>query len=146
MDARLREYDSFHTQRGNEVTHWVGIPLIVIGAASLLGAVPLIPTWSLTLTELVLTAIAVFYLVEARVLGFVTALILGLLAALGRALPAPVGLGLFLVGWVLQLIGHAVYEKRSPAFLGNLIHLLVGPAWLVERAARRLQRAMPQRS
>jgi uncharacterized membrane protein YGL010W len=48
---------------------------------------------------------------------------------------------LFFGGWAVQFIGHAVYEKRSPAFLKNLLHLLVGPAWLVERALARLRPA-----
>ena len=38
------------------------------------------------------------------------------------------------MGWIFQGIGHAVYEKRSPAFLRNLVHLLVGPAFLVNEA------------
>ena len=147
MEARLREYDSFHTQRGNELTHWAGIPLIIVGTASLLSAVTLVSDGSLSLLPLVLTGITLFYLIEARVLGLVTALAMGALAALGRTLPAPIGLGLFAVGWLLQLIGHAVYEKRSPAFLKNLTHLLVGPAWLVERLLRRTASLSdPQRS
>ncbi len=40
------------------------------------------------------------------------------------------------MGWIFQGIGHAVYEKRSPAFLRNLVHLLVGPAFLVNEALR----------
>jgi uncharacterized membrane protein YGL010W len=59
---------------------------------------------------------------------------MALLVALGRSVPALVGLGLFAGGWIVQFVGHAAFEKRSPAFLKNLLHLLVGPAWLVERA------------
>lgn len=136
MQARLREYDGFHTHRTNELCHWVGIPLIIAGAASLLGAVVLVPEWSLSLTEVVLTAIVVFYVVEARMLGVMTSIAMLAIAALGRLIPPIGGLGLFLVGWGFQLVGHSVYEKRSPAFLRNLVHLLVGPAWLVHRALR----------
>ncbi|MBW3671962.1 MAG: DUF962 domain-containing protein, partial [Acidobacteria bacterium] len=38
---------------------------------------------------------------------------------------------LFIAGWVLQFVGHGMYEKSSPAFLRNLLHLLVGPIWIV---------------
>jgi uncharacterized membrane protein YGL010W len=41
---------------------------------------------------------------------------------------------LFAIGWVLQLIGHAI-EGNQPAFFGNPFYLLVGPCWLVRRAA-----------
>jgi len=27
--------------------------------------------------------------------------------------------------------GHGIYEKRAPAFLGNLAHLVVGPLWVL---------------
>ena len=49
----------------------------------------------------------------------------------------PIPLGLFVVGWIFQFIGHYVYEKRSPAFFRNLAHLLVGPLWIVAKAVGR---------
>ena len=136
MRERLTEYSGFHRSAANEVCHYIGIPIIIIGAGTLLGFVPLVRVggFSLTLAEVVALGIVVFYVVSARWLGVVTAVILALLVALGRSLPLFVGLGLFLGGWAVQFVGHAWWEKRSPAFLRNLLHLLVGPAWLVERA------------
>ena len=43
-------------------------------------------------------------------------------------------LALFVVGWALQIIGHLI-EGNQPAFLRNPIYLLVGPWWLLRRAA-----------
>ena len=40
------------------------------------------------------------------------------------------GLGLFLVGWVVQFIGHG-FEGRKPAFLDDLVGLLIGPLFIV---------------
>jgi hypothetical protein len=31
---------------------------------------------------------------------------------------------------------HALVERRSPAFFGNLAHLLVGPLWVLNRTLR----------
>lgn len=42
-------------------------------------------------------------------------------------------LGLFIVGWILQFVGHAI-EGNQPAFFRNPLYLLVGPWWLVRRA------------
>jgi uncharacterized membrane protein YGL010W len=42
--------------------------------------------------------------------------------------------GLSVVGWLFQFIGHAI-EGNQPAFFKNPIYLLVGPWWLVRRAA-----------
>ena len=41
---------------------------------------------------------------------------------------------LFVVGWILQFIGHAI-EGNQPAFFKNPVYLLVGPLWLLRRAA-----------
>ncbi|MDP9107285.1 MAG: DUF962 domain-containing protein, partial [Candidatus Eremiobacteraeota bacterium] len=41
----------------------------------------------------------------------------------------PCAIGAFAVGWVFQFVGHA-YEGKAPAFLTNLLHLLVGPLWV----------------
>lgn len=134
MRARLSEYAAYHQSRGNELCHYVGVPLIVFGAGGMFGAVSLTAApFPFTLTELVLLLVAVFYVVEARSLGVLTALTIVGLGELGRLLPAVVGLVAFLFGWAVQFVGHARFEHRSPAFIRNLVHLLVGPAWLVER-------------
>jgi uncharacterized membrane protein YGL010W len=46
----------------------------------------------------------------------------------------PWALGLFIVGWILQFVGHAI-EGNQPAFFRNPVYLLVGPLWLIKRAA-----------
>jgi uncharacterized membrane protein YGL010W len=41
---------------------------------------------------------------------------------------------LFVLGWILQFVGHAI-EGNQPAFFKNPVYLLVGPFWLLRRAA-----------
>jgi uncharacterized membrane protein YGL010W len=40
-----------------------------------------------------------------------------------------VGGGMFVGGWILQLIGHYVFEKNDPKFLDDPLNLLVGAYW-----------------
>lgn len=40
-------------------------------------------------------------------------------------------LAMFVVGWILQFIGHFI-EGNQPAFFRNPVYLLVGPVWLVK--------------
>ncbi|HVF86381.1 MAG TPA: DUF962 domain-containing protein [Pyrinomonadaceae bacterium] len=40
---------------------------------------------------------------------------------------------LFVTGWILQFVGHAI-EGNQPAFFRNPVYLLIGPLWLVRRA------------
>lgn len=42
--------------------------------------------------------------------------------------------GLFIVGWIFQFMGHAI-EGNQPAFFKSPMYLLVGPWWLARRAA-----------
>ena len=42
-------------------------------------------------------------------------------------------LGIFVVGWLFQFVGHAI-EGNQPAFMRNPLYLLVGPLWLLRRA------------
>ena len=39
------------------------------------------------------------------------------------------GLLLFVVGWILQFVGHA-FEGKAPSFFSDARFLLVGPIWL----------------
>jgi len=47
----------------------------------------------------------------------------------------------FGVGWLMNLVGHALFEKRAPAFSEDALSFLAGPAWdlrqLLDAAVRR---------
>ena len=52
--------------------------------------------------------------------------------------PSPwLGLGLFVMGWVLQFIGHA-FEGKPPSFMSDPRFLIVGAAWYLKKLARML--------
>ena len=59
------------------------------------------------------------------------------LDAVGRFVPPLAALGLFAFGWVLQGVGHWVYEKNSPAFFRNFVHLAIGQLWILAKAVGR---------
>jgi len=45
-------------------------------------------------------------------------------------------IGIFVVAWIGQFIGHKIEGKR-PSFLTDLQYLLIGPAWLMSKALSR---------
>jgi uncharacterized membrane protein YGL010W len=134
IDRLLAEYGSFHRTRGNRVCHFFGITLIVFGIFSLLQHVPLAPP-GVTAAEGLLVVAFFFYLALEPALALAT---VGASAALDLAARAVgdwrIGLAAFALGWIFQGIGHARYERNSPAFFRNLVHLLVGPLFLVNEA------------
>ncbi|HEU4407897.1 MAG TPA: Mpo1-like protein [Polyangiaceae bacterium] len=138
----LSNYAAYHRDPRNVATHFVGIPLIVVGTAALL-ARPSVTLFGLTLSPLVFVAAAAagFYLALDRRYGAVLTALLGLAGWAGISLAAgPTGswllgsAGLFVGGWALQFVGHAL-EGRKPAFVDDLIGLLIGPLFLVAEAS-----------
>ena len=40
---------------------------------------------------------------------------------------------LLLLGWFLQFLGHAVFERRRPAFVDDLSQTMIGPMFVVAK-------------
>jgi uncharacterized membrane protein YGL010W len=40
------------------------------------------------------------------------------------------GLAVFVIGWIIQFVGH-IFEGRKPAFVDDVVGLLVGPMFVV---------------
>ncbi|MFM0341250.1 Mpo1 family 2-hydroxy fatty acid dioxygenase [Paraburkholderia fungorum] len=144
LTEQLTQYAAYHRDRRNIATHFIGIPMIVLALAVLLsrpafayGALPfaLSPAW-------VLFAVAtVYYLILDVPLGAMMALVSVLCVACGQWLAAQstlawlaTGIGLFLVGWVFQFIGHVAYEHRKPAFVDDVMGLVIGPLFVLAEA------------
>jgi len=79
----------------------------------------------------------VFYLRLELALGLLMTVLLGLSVWVGQILAAQStlvwlasGIGLFVIGWAIQFVGH-YYEGRKPAFVDDLSGLIVGPLFVV---------------
>ena len=137
--ALLNQYAEYHRDRRNILTHFVGVPMIVFGVGVLLAG------WKFTLAGMALTPawlvfalVALWYLTRGHLgIGAATTAGVGLLMLLAhRVSGGPLitwlawGVGFFVVGWVIQFIGH-YYEGRKPAFADDIVGLLVGPMFVV---------------
>lgn len=134
----LANYAAYHRNRRNIISHFIGIPAIVLAVAVLLSrpGLALGPLW-LSPALLLAAAAAVFYLRLSKPLGLLmtAALLLclwaGKVLALGStALWLGSGIGLFVIGWLIQFVGH-YYEGRKPAFIDDISGLIVGPLFVV---------------
>ncbi|MDP9785952.1 Mpo1 family 2-hydroxy fatty acid dioxygenase [Pseudomonas fluorescens] len=137
----LSQYAAYHRDPRNIASHFIGIPLIFVAVAVLLSR-PGWPMGAVLVSPALLAAVASawFYLrLEIR-LGMLMTVLLGLAVWLGQILAAQStsvwlgsGLGMFVVGWVIQFVGH-YYEGRKPAFVDDLSGLIVGPLFVVVEA------------
>jgi len=140
----LSHYAAYHRDRRNIVTHFVGIPMIVLAVTTLLGrpAMPLGEGAAFLTPAMVVYALScLFYLRLSFAFGLAMVIILAVflwvgawIAALPTAAWLASGIGLFVVGWIIQFVGH-YYEGRKPAFVDDLVGLLIGPLFLVAETA-----------
>ena len=134
---QLSQYADYHRDPRNIQTHFVGVPMIMLAVTVLLSR----PAWMvggmpLSLALLVALAACLFYWRLDTRYGLTMALVLACMLALGQWLAVQStavwlssGVGLFFVGWIIQFVGH-YYEGRKPAFVDDLVGLLVGPLFV----------------
>jgi uncharacterized membrane protein YGL010W len=147
MQSWLDGYSSDHRNPTNQLLHWICVPLIVWCVIALLWTVP-VPaayarpgSWAVLLMVLAFTwywkhshRLGGALLIAFVVLALLTELIFRRLGAVDLRWLA---LGVFVVAWIGQFVGHAI-EGRRPSFLTDLAYLLIGPAWLMEKLLRKL--------
>lgn len=127
------DYAAYHRHPSNKICHYIGIPVIVFTIVGLLGRLELGSVAGVSVSAAV--PVALFVLAyDARFSLRLTALFGAFVAASLLAaprLPVTVLWAGFAAGWILQFVGHYVYERKSPAFFENLRQLLVGPLWIL---------------
>lgn len=147
LTDKLAQYAAYHRDHRNLWTHFVGIPMIVLAIATLLSR-QVLGEWTLaalglhgsvpiTVAAGVSALLSLFYLRLDLRYGVVMAVLLGLACFAGEVLAQAslglwlgAGVGLFVVGWVFQFLGH-YFEGRKPAFVDDLIGLAIGPLFVV---------------
>ncbi|NDY93377.1 Mpo1 family 2-hydroxy fatty acid dioxygenase [Ideonella livida] len=141
LTQQLTQYAAYHRDSRNIATHFVGIPMIVLAVCILLsrpgvnlGAIHASPALAVALP------CAWYYLALDRTLGLLMALLLAAGLLVGQTLaqwPTAAwlswGLGSLVLGWAIQFVGH-ILEGRKPAFVDDLIGLLIGPLFVLAEA------------
>ena len=137
LENLLNEYASDHTHPKNIATHKIGVPLVLFHIIAMLDWIHLTPSivvhtagdglWALSVGHIFALAVFSWYMTLSVQLGLYVAIASLACFAIAPYTSWAVVIGITVVAWFLQILGHAVYEKKSPAFLRNLIQILVGP-------------------
>ena len=138
----LAQYAEYHRDRRNIVSHFIGVPMIVFGVGVFL-ARPVVATGTLALTPawLLFALVAAWYITRgSAVLGVAASLAVGALLWLAQQVSGGSvsvwlawGASFFIVGWLIQFIGHW-YEGRKPAFVDDVVGLVVAPMFITAEA------------
>ena len=142
------EYGESHRNPTNVTVHWIAVPLIYFSIFGLLYGIPALqlPYWGrLTVVSVALLAVVLFYLRHSLSLalgmGLFTVLCIWAAKTLDSQVAWPlwaISIGIFVLAWIAQFIGHGV-EGKKPSFLKDLQFLLIGPAWLLSKAYRKVR-------
>jgi uncharacterized membrane protein YGL010W len=135
---RLASYAEYHRDKRNIATHFVGIPMILVGTQATLARIGIGPINAAVAATGLATR---YYRALDPTYGAAMGAVLGATCGLGTAiaalpLPAWAGAaaGLFVGGWALQFLGH-YFEGKKPAFLDDIRGLLDGPLFLIAETA-----------
>lgn len=135
LEQQMSVYAAYHRNPWNRATHFVGVPMIIVGLLMPMCWVPL--AGDFTLAHLFLGVVLVWYFLLDVPLALAMTVATGLmlyfarLAAEQDTVTAWIWFGvLFGGGWVIQLIGH-VFEGRKPALVDNFFQIFVAPIFLM---------------
>jgi uncharacterized membrane protein YGL010W len=142
-EALIDAYGESHQNPTNKLIHWICVPAIMWTTVGLLWAIPhgYFGTdpgseWMNWGTIGVVLSLLFYYRLSITVgigMTVVGAALLTLCFVTEAASPLPlwqVCLPVFVVAWIVQLIGHKI-EGKKPSFFEDIFFLLVGPAWLL---------------
>lgn len=136
MNSLLDEYASSHQNKTNKLIHYVAVPIIFWTITAMLWVVklPYVENLAIVMTALV----SIYYVskdiklaIQMIIFSVLCLVLNSLLEAKGLPLLS-ISLGLFIVAWIFQFIGHKI-EGKKPSFFKDLQFLLIGPAWIVRQ-------------
>lgn len=138
IDILLARYAESHRNHTNELIHFVCIPAIVFSLLGILWAIH--PIVALA----VVGAALVYYFKLSRPFALGMAAMSAVMLVLLNMLPAgtvlATSIGVFVVAWIGQFIGHII-EGKKPSFFDDLRFLLIGPLFVLSFLYRRMRLA-----
>jgi len=139
----LAQYAVYHRDQRNIATHLFGVPMIVFGISVLLARASFdVNGFTFSAAWMAFGLLAIWYLTRRGqfLLSVAVTAGLGVLVAGAHGVSGGSvggwlawGAGTFIVGWFVQFLGH-YYEGRTPAFVGDVPGLLVGPMFVTAEA------------
>ena len=139
----LSKYAAYHRDKRNVVTHFIGIPMIVVGVVILLSRPGFMDIRGMAISPalMVVAVTALFYLKLDFRFGVAMTVFLAVCLWLGQMLAVQStviwlswGIGLFVVGWLFQFVGH-YFEGKKPAFVDDVMGLAIGPIFVAAELA-----------
>ena len=145
IDRWFASYSGDHRNATNQRIHVVAVPAILWSVIALVWCIPPLLPW---FQHGIWAALAMFgtwayYNRLSRPLGIGMLILFFVGGCICRLIEDRLGLrglllsgiGVFVLAWIAQFIGHHI-EGRRPSFLTDLTYLLIGPIWVLAKLYR----------
>lgn len=137
-------YGSFHQSKANQIMHMIGIPIIIASLLMMANwfTISFLTHGAVQLSWLLIVLVAIYYLQINTKAAIIMPVIYIAMNLIMMAISYPMthktkiitAIALFVIGWILNFIGHAI-EGKKPAFLHNLLQTLIAPIFITEEIA-----------
>ncbi|ELX4207344.1 DUF962 domain-containing protein [Vibrio vulnificus] len=140
LEQWLDAYGESHQNSTNQKIHTFAVPGIFFSIVALIWSLPSLPLPVLSLNWVWIAALPVWWFyyrlslsVFLMMLGYTLASIALAWSVELLGMPiAEMAVGLFIVLWIFQFVGHKI-EGTKPSFFEDLKFLLIGPVWVFMR-------------
>ncbi|EJV9423135.1 DUF962 domain-containing protein [Vibrio vulnificus] len=140
LEQWLDAYGESHQNSTNQKIHTFAVPGIFFSIVALIWSLPSLPLPVLSLNWVWVAALPVLWFyyrlslsVFLMMLGYTLASIALAWSVELLGMPiAEMAVGLFIVLWIFQFVGHKI-EGKKPSFFEDLKFLLIGPVWVFMR-------------
>lgn len=129
VDQLIAHYGKSHQNPGNEVIHFIAIPLIMLSLLGMMHALHPYPAYAFVAASMVYYARLSWVFFVAMV--FWSAITFAGVFAMGAQV-LPVSVAIFVGAWILQFIGHKM-EGKKPSFFEDIQYLWVGPLFVLSK-------------
>lgn len=139
----MAEYGVSHQNRTNIIIHKICVPLIMWSVMGLLWVIPvpsLLSQYNLNITSFVALGAMAFYFKLSKKYFLFMIPVFSLMYYAAYAVEKTghlleISIGVFVVSWIFQFIGHKI-EGKKPSFIQDLAFLLIGPLWVTKAIFR----------
>jgi uncharacterized membrane protein YGL010W len=136
---QLGYYADAHRDRVNSVMHMIGNPILFVAVVLPLSVLPVsVLGVKISAAPLLTIPALILWMAWDIIIGLaivVTSIPL-LFAAGAIAIHVSIlwvwviAVGLFVLGWTLQIVGHQLFEGKRPTLLNNPVQMLISPMYI----------------
>lgn len=136
LDSYLDEYAESHRNQTNKAIHNIAVPLIMWSILAFLHTFSVAESDFRFSYFLIILAMIYYAMFRNWSVLFAMGIVTAVMVASFYVVPELriVSLVVFFLSWAAQFYGHKL-EGKKPSFFKDLLFLLIGPVWVLSKAA-----------